>query len=400
MSDILENGPRRPKSRLRYGALILVGAAVVAIIAVRAGQHRSPEKKVAQPVSRTAAPYFGPAPTAPPAHQLKGVPLGRDTQAELLLAGSGLATVDAGSGNTNSVFALNLQALQRGSFITALVRLHGGVAASVTGVGGSVLLLNNHGSTVRTIASAPLVAAAADDSDLWLLGAAGDAGSTAITRIDESGRVLAGPTDIPLGTVYRGTPAGLVGYSARAQAVEVWNTSTGKATRIAAADPHNSYLDGTADTVAWTDDSAACHLHCIRVAQIGDRISVRTITLPAGYLVSAQLGAGAISRDGTRLAVVADETAHRDGPLASRAVLSVDLASGATRIVPGTAFAGEAADVRLSLAWDPDGRALWIADSDDRDAIPAQLGRWPLGGPLEVTTTRTSEVGTILRLDP
>jgi hypothetical protein len=400
MSDILENGPRRPKSRLRYGALILAGAAVVAIVAVRAGQHQSPEKKVAQPVTSTAAPYFGPAPTAPSAHQLKGVRLGRGTQAELLLAGSGLATVDAGTGRTNSVFALNLQALQRGSFITALVRLHDGVAASVTGVGGSVLLLNTGGGTVRTIASAPLIAAAADDSELWLLGAAGDADSTEVTRIDESGRVLAAPRSIPLSTVYRGTPAGLVGYSARAQAVEVWNPATGRSTRVAPADPHNSYLDGTANTVVWTDDSASCRLRCIRVAQLGGRISVRTITLPAGYLVSAQLGAGAISRDGRKLAVVADETAHRDGPLSSRAVLSVDLASGATRVVPGTAFAGEAADVRLSLAWDPDGRALWIADSDDRDAIPAQLGRWPLSGPLQITTTRTSEVGTILRLDP
>jgi hypothetical protein len=383
MSDILENGPRRPRSPLRYAALALIAIVALGALIITRGHHE-PRRDSAPPPGPTRPPA-----SASPGHQLTGVALSPKLHARLLLAGDRLTTVRTGSASEQTVFTLNLQALIGGSFVTALQPMRDGVAAAVSGSGGTILLLRNGGSSVGTIAAANSIAAAADDTQLWLVDPSlGAESSSSVALIDQSGRVIRRPRSVPL-SIYRGTRAGLVGYSARGHAIEIWDPGTDQLRRLSAADPDNFLLDGTSNSVAWTDDAASCRRQCLYLARFGATTRVSTIRLPSGYRVTDQ--PGAMSPDGTKLAVVISTGANRQ-------VLLVDLRTGVAESVPGTQLTANAADVRLSLCWDPDGKALWIADSDDPDGVPAQLGRWPLSGPLQTTTTGASEVGSILRL--
>jgi len=262
-----------------------------------------------------------------------------------------------------------------------------------------VVFVRAGSSTVHPIGTALAVAADVVDDRIWLINPSRSADSrmSNVTLVDTTGRVIRAARDVDLDTVFHGTSAGLLGYSANTGAIELWNPATGEMRRIATVPTRPVLIDASNSAAAWTDFAAECYAHCVHVVRIDQTVHVSTFSLPSNYVIALQPTFGAMSPDGTRLALLTRRTGIE---LSNDQVLVADLASHKVSAVPGTRLSPDDVDVRLSVTWDRASTALWIADSDDRDEQPVQLGRWPLRGPLQLVTASATGISSIAQFDP
>lgn len=388
MSDMIEQGAKRPYLHVVIGVLVV--AAAVVFVTTRGG-HRT--HRVTAPDPTSAAPINA-VPQLP--RQLSGDPM--RTRATIAVGGDALAEIGLPHGDLHRV------AGPAGSRTVQLLGRRDGVAALVsngcTSCPGSVLFLRTH-STAHRIGSAGAIVGDVASDRLWLVNQprSGDLRSTNVTLIDEHGRVIRGPRDIDLDTVFHGTAGGLLGYSGNSHAIALWDPESGKLRTIAPAAIRPALLDATNTAAAWTDFSVDCYDHCIHVAQIGKSVRISTFELPTNTVIALQPGRAAIAPDGSRLAVLTTRTGTGAVEIESHGIMVADLGTHNLSDVPGTALSPDSAGVRLSLAWSPDSRALWIGDSDDQDGKPLQIARWSPGrGSLQIASTAASDIGAIAQL--
>lgn len=388
MSDMIEQGPKRPYLHVVIGVLIV--AAAVVFVATRGG-HRT--HRVTAPDSGSVSPVKA-GPQLP--RQLTGGPL--RARATLAVGGDALAEVGLPRGDLRRVGG------PAGTRTVQLLSRRDGVAALVSNgcasCPGSVVFLGS-GSTARKIGDAGAIVGDVAGDRLWLVNQprSGDLRSTNVTLIDEHGQVIRGPRDIDLDTVFHGTASGLLGYSGNSHAIALWNPDTGKMRTVAPAATHPALLSATNTAAAWTDFSVDCYDHCVHVAQIGTSIRVDTFELPVNTVLSLQPEPGAMAPDGSRLAVLTTRTGTGAVEIESHNIMVVDVRTRRLSTVPGTALSPDSADVRMSLAWSPDSTMLWIGDSDDQDGKSLQIARWSPGSDsLQVGSTNARHISAIAPL--
>jgi len=387
---MIEQGPGRPY--LRVAVCIALVAAAIVFVATRGGHH---PRRVTTPVN--------PLPTAPLVVQpelpreLSGVPMRPPVRATMLLGGNGLTEFGVDTKRTRRLMSTStsspVQLLTRRGGVVAVL------AADCSRCAAPVVFIRAGGSTALPIGTALAVVADVADDRIWLINSprSTDLRQSNVSLVDVTGRVIRAAQDVDLDTVFHGTSGGLLGYSANAGAIELWNPATGNMRHIATVPTRPVLIDASNSAAAWTDFAAECYAHCVHVLRMDNATHVSTFSLPSNYVIALQPNFGAMSPDGTRLGLVVRRTGME---LANVQVLVTDLASHEVTQVPGTRLSPDDSGVRLSIAWDRASTALWIADSDDRDGLPVQLGRWPLRGPLRLVTAAATDVTSIAQVDP
>lgn len=385
MSDMIEQGPKRPYLYVVIGALVIAAAV---IFVVTRGGHRT------QRVTATDSPSFAAVPQLP--RQLSGRPM--QARATIAVGGDALAEIGLPRGDLHRVAGpagtRTVQLLGRRDGVVALV------SNGCTSCPGSVIFLGPH-SAVRTIGTAGAIVGDVAADRLWLVNRprSGDLRSTNVTLVDEHGRTIRAATDIDLDTVFHGTELGLLGYSGNSHAIALWDPESGKMRTIAPAATHPALLDATSTAAAWTDFSVDCYDHCIHIAQIGKSVRINTFELPANTVLSLQPEPGAMAPDGSRLAVLTTRTGTGAVEIENHGIMMADIRTHKVYDLPGTPLSPDSDGVRLSLAWSPDGSALWIGDSDDQDGKPLQIARWSPGqSSLQIASARTVHVSAIAQL--
>jgi hypothetical protein len=385
---MIEQGPRRPYLHVVIGVLVV--AAAVIFVATRGG-HRA--HRVTAPKSRLAAPIRA-VPQLP--RQLSGGPI--QARANLAVGGDALAEIGLPHGELRRVGGPS------GTRTVQLLGRRDGVAALVsngcTSCPGSVVFLGRHSTEQRIGAAGAIVGDVATDR-IWLVNQSrsGDLRSTNVTLVDERGRVIRGPRDIDLDTVFHGTELGLLGYSGNSHAIELWNPDSGKMRLVAPTATHPALLDATNSAAAWTDFSVDCYDHCIHVAHIGKSVHIDTFELPANTVLALQPRPGAMSPDGSRIAFLTTRTGTGAVEIEGHGIMVADARTHHLSDVPGTPLSPDSSDVRLSLAWSPDSTVLWIGDSDDQDGKPLQIARWSPGRrSLQIASTTATHISAIAQL--